>query len=89
MTSPKTFALAIPGFNHIFRLKLGMPGKKGTVIMKEINGVADHFFAQLKNALPPGIGLAEELSDLLNISMDESPFPCESGCQPSLLSSNR
>ncbi len=35
-------------------------------------GIQDHFIEKLKEVLPPGIGLAEELSDVLGISLDSA-----------------
>jgi hypothetical protein len=47
-----------------------MGGKKSTSLLKEGSGVSELFFELLRKNLPPGIGLAEELADLLDISLD-------------------
>lgn len=39
---------------------------------KEANAVQDNFIQSIKRALPPNVGLAEELADLLNISIDSA-----------------
>lgn len=46
-----------------------MPVKKTT---KPNSAVQDEFIARLKQALAPGIGLAEEIADLLDVSIDSA-----------------
>jgi len=40
--------------------------------IKEKNAVQDNFIQSIKKALPPGVGLAEELADILDISIDSA-----------------
>lgn len=48
-----------------------MAGKKNTLI-KSDQFIQDNFISRLKKALPPGLGLAEELADVLEISIDSA-----------------
>jgi hypothetical protein len=47
-----------------------MAGKKAVTVSKVDPIIYANFFKQLKLRLPPGIGMAEELADLLEISLD-------------------
>jgi len=49
-----------------------MPGKKAEKTLKAQSGVQEQFIARLRQAMPPGIGLAEELADLLEVSTDSA-----------------
>jgi hypothetical protein len=47
-----------------------MSAKKLTRLPKLTSEVQDRFFSLFKQAIPPGVGLADEVADLLNISPD-------------------
>lgn len=47
-----------------------MPEKKET--KKDTTGAQSHFLKRFKEALPPGLGLAEEIADILNVSIDSA-----------------
>lgn len=49
-----------------------MTDKKNTKTKSKTNITQDTFIARLKQSLPPGIGLAEELADVLNVSIDSA-----------------
>ncbi len=49
-----------------------MPDKKNLKAQKLELKIQDHFIGRLKLLLPPGIGLAEELADVLHISTDSA-----------------
>ncbi len=40
--------------------------------MKEVRVIQEHFIQRLKGVLPPNVGLAEEISDVLGISIDSA-----------------
>lgn len=49
-----------------------MAGKKNSKTDNAVSQIQDQFISKLKKALPPGIGLAEELSDILDVSIDSA-----------------
>ena len=46
-----------------------MPIKR---VQKENKKIQQHFINRFKQVLPPGVGLAEELADILNVSIDSA-----------------
>lgn len=49
-----------------------MPVKKSDKTAKSNSSIQDYFIARLKQALPQGIGMAEEISDALKVSTDSA-----------------
>lgn len=49
-----------------------MPVKKSDKAAKEKRTVQDYFITRIKQALPSGIGLAEEMADMLDVSIDSA-----------------
>lgn len=49
-----------------------MPAKKTLKSAKTQTEIQSHFISKLKQALPPGLGLAEEMADLLEVSIDSA-----------------
>lgn len=49
-----------------------MTVKKAAKAVKEGSGIQDFFIARFKQVLAPGIGAAEELADLLDVSIDSA-----------------
>ena len=49
-----------------------MSDKKNIKSISSASGIQNNFITRLKKILPPTIGIAEEISDLLNISIDSA-----------------
>ena len=49
-----------------------MSDKKNIKSISSSSGIQNNFINRLKKVLPPTIGIAEEISDLLNISIDSA-----------------
>ena len=49
-----------------------MSDKKNIKSISSASGIQNNFINRLKKVLPPTIGIAEEISDLLNISIDSA-----------------
>lgn len=49
-----------------------MTGKKTLKSPKTDPGIQDHFINRFKQVLPPGMGLAEEMADVLDVSIDSA-----------------
>lgn len=46
--------------------------KKSSKTIKVTSKIQDHFITRFKQMLPPGLGAAEEMAELLNVSIDSS-----------------
>ena len=49
-----------------------MSGKNSVKPAKNNSAVQEYFIARLKQSVPPGIGLAEEMADILDVSIDSA-----------------
>jgi len=49
-----------------------MPTKKASKSTKEATEIQAHFISRFKQVLPPGMGLAEEMADVLDVSIDSA-----------------
>ena len=49
-----------------------MSVKKIEKAPKANSSIQDHFITRIKQALPPGIGMAEEIAEILNVSIDSA-----------------
>ena len=49
-----------------------MAGKKTVKIAKGEPQIQQHFISRFKQVLPPGIGMAEEIADILDVSIDSA-----------------
>src|SRR5687767_14276909 len=45
---------------------------KKAVKTKPVSAIQDNFISRFRQALPPGLGVAEELADLLGVSIDSA-----------------
>jgi hypothetical protein len=59
--------------DSIFKIiPLAVMGKKTSKTVLENSGVQENFISRIKQLIPPGYGLAEELADILGISTDSA-----------------
>jgi transcriptional regulator with XRE-family HTH domain len=49
-----------------------MAVKKASKAQRTVPAIQDHFIARFKQVLPPGIGMAEEIADILEVSIDSA-----------------
>src|SRR3954470_5356462 len=49
-----------------------MSTKKALKAAKAEAGIQGHFITRFKQVLPPGVGLAEEIADVLDVSIDSA-----------------